>query len=247
MEKVSKATDGMSGKKIKIGRKYISKRYLGEKAANLFCHVILIGIVFLIIYPFIDKLSTVFLSEADLLDKTVKYIPKEFSLNTLLNTLGVMDYWATLLRTVGFCGAVALIQTFMSTFVAYGFARYKFPLNKLLFGFVLTTLLIPPQVYTTPIYMLFAHKLSLLDTIWPIILLSLICLGFKNALYIFLMRQYFRGLPAEIEEAGMIDGSGHFGIFFRLMFPNAIPMMVTIFLFSFSWQFPAFYFPLQNF
>ena len=110
-------------------------------------------------------------------------------------------------------------------------------------------LLIPPQVIMTSLYMKFTFfnflgipKLLLGNTIditegmWPFVLLSVTAIAFKNSLYIYMLRQFFRGLPTEIEEAGMIDGSGHFGVFFRLMLPNAVPMMVTIILFSFSWQ-----------
>ncbi len=232
----------------KLQRKF-NKAYIGEKLSNGLCHIILIGIVFLILFPFIEKLCTMFLAYEDLADTTVRYVPKTWSLNTLVRTMGIMKYWQTLGTTTILCALTSGLQTLSCTLVAYGFARFKFPGRGILFAAVLMILLIPPQVIMTSLYMKFTFfnflgipKLILGQTIditegmWPFVLLSSTAIAFKNSLYIYMLRQFFRGLPTEIEEAGMIDGSGHFGVFFRLMLPNAVPMMVTIVLFSFSWQ-----------
>jgi multiple sugar transport system permease protein len=77
--------------------------------------------------------------------------------------------------------------------------------------------------------------IDLLNSYWPFILLSLCGLAFKNGLYIFLLRQFFMGVPDELEESAYIDGSGVFRTFFTIILPLSIPMMVTVFLFSFSW------------
>lgn len=251
MEAVKTDETNVVVKKQKRHR-YLNKRNFGEKGSNLLCHVVLIGIVFLILYPFIEKIMTALLSYEDLADKTVKFIPKHFDgFNTVVRTISHMNYWKTLLNTLWVCLLIAVIQTLICTMIAYGFARFKFPGRGIIFGAVLGVLLIPPQVIMTPLFMSFQYfdivkiltfgifsgpSINLLDSIWPFVLLSVFGIGFKNSLYIYMMRQFFRGLPTEIEEAGMIDGCNHFGIFFRLMLPNAVPMMVTIFLFSFSWQ-----------
>ncbi len=234
--------------KRKAGRVF-NKSRMGQLLSNGLCHIILIGIVFLILFPFIEKICTMLLSYEDLADTTVKYVAKTFSLETLVTTLGIMDYWKSLGSTVILCLICSFLQIFSCTLVAYGFARYKFPLRGLLFACVIVVLLIPPQVVMTPLYMQFTFfdplglfslfglgSIDITDGVWPFVLLSATGIAFKNSLYIYMMRQFFRGLPTAIEEAGMIDGSGHFGVFFRLMLPNAVPMMVTIGLFSFSWQ-----------
>lgn len=226
-----------------------NKARMVQLLSNGLCHIILIGIVFLILFPFIEKLATMFLSYEDLADTTVKYVPKTWSLGTLVETMGIMHYWDSLLSTFILCVVCAGFQTLSCTLVAYGFARFKFPGRGLLFAGVLMVLLIPPQVIMTSLYMRFTFfnplgilqlfsisSIDITDGVWPFVLLSITSIAFKNSLYIYLLRQFFRGLPTEIEEAGMIDGSGHFGVFFRLMLPNAVPMMVTIILFAFSWQ-----------
>ena len=80
------------------------------------------------------------------------------------------------------------------------------------------------------------NQLDLLDTFWPLIILSVFGLAFKNGLYIYLMRQFFKGVPDELEESAYVDGAGTLRTFFQIIIPLSIPMMITIFLFSFSWQ-----------
>ena len=90
--------------------------------------------------------------------------------------------------------------------------------------------------YSGPIEAIFGDVLHLDQTYWPLIILSATGLAFKNGLYIYLMRQFFRGVPDELEESAYIDGSGVFRTFIKIVLPLSVPMMITIFLFSFSWQ-----------
>ena len=78
--------------------------------------------------------------------------------------------------------------------------------------------------------------LHLENTYWPLAILSLCGLAFKNGLYIYMMRQFFKGVPDELEESAYVDGSGVFRTFFQIILPLSIPMMITIFLFAYSWQ-----------
>jgi multiple sugar transport system permease protein len=77
--------------------------------------------------------------------------------------------------------------------------------------------------------------LNLLDTPWPYFLLGLFCMGIRNGLYIFIFRQFFMGLPKELEEAGLVDGCGSFKAFIKIMVPSARTSYVTAFLFSIVW------------
>ena len=78
--------------------------------------------------------------------------------------------------------------------------------------------------------------INLLNTNTPLYLMSLGAIAFKNGLYIFMLRQFFKGVPDELEESAYIDGSGVFRTFFTIILPLSVPMMVTVFLFAFSWQ-----------
>jgi multiple sugar transport system permease protein len=83
---------------------------------------------------------------------------------------------------------------------------------------------------------LLGHNYPITNTFTPYIIMSLGGLAFKNGLYIYLMRQFFKGVPDELEESAYVDGSGVFRTFFQIILPLAVPMMITVFLFSFSWQ-----------
>ncbi|MBP3389315.1 MAG: carbohydrate ABC transporter permease, partial [Clostridia bacterium] len=101
----------------------------------------------------------------------------------------------------------------------------------------------PPQTIMIPLYETFRYMVipgvfsnGMINTIAPMIILSLTGLGLRNGLYIFMFRQSFRNMPKELEEAAYIDGCGAFGTFFKIMLPSARPIIVTVALFSFSWQ-----------
>jgi multiple sugar transport system permease protein len=142
--------------------------------------------------------------------------------------------------------------------IGYGFAKFKFKGNKILFAFVILTMIVPHRTVQFSMFMQFSYfdvgnlvkiftgkgliemitgsSVKLINTFWPLILLSVTGLGFKNGLFIFMMRQYFRGVPDELEESAYLDGYGVIKTFIKIILPLSIPMMITVFLFAFSWQ-----------
>ena len=151
-----------------------------------------------------------------------------------------MDYWSALLNTALLSLGVAILQLFVSTFVGYGFARFKFWGKNVLFLLVILMLIVPSQTIILPLYVnlnnFLGTGLSFIDTPFALLFLAITGLGLKNGLYIYMMRQFFRGMPKELEMSAYIDGAGHFRTFFSVMLPNASNMMITIFLFAFTWQ-----------
>ncbi len=200
---------------------------------------ILLGLCFMIIYPYIVKILNTFKSYPDYLDPTVRYIPKYFTLDNLTTILEQMNYKKTLITTVLYSSLIALIEVIVSALAGYGLARIKFKGNKLLFVLVIFELLVPPQTVFMPMYIKFRFfygGLNLINTYWPGIILALTGLGIKNGLFIFMFRQFFKNMPKELEEAAYVDGCSVFKTFFRVMLPNAVTLMVTVFLFAFAWQ-----------
>ena len=211
--------------------------------------VIIIGICFTILQPLFVKLSVSFMSERDLFDSAVMYIPKHFTLNNYRLALKGMDYWNSLLRTFALSGGVAFLQLCSCMLVAYGFARFRFPFKKLLFACVILMLIVPPQIIMLPLFMHFRFfdlfgifkavkgaPVNLLDSYWPFLIQAVTCTGFKNGLFIYMLRQFFKGMPRELEEAAFVDGCTKLKTFVKIIVPSAVPMMVTIFLFGFVWQ-----------
>ena len=111
-----------------------------------------------------------------------------------------------------------------SSLCAYGFARIRFPGRNLWFGLVLASIMLPPQVTLIPLYILF-QQLGWLDTFLPLIVPAWFGGG---ALSIFLMRQFFLQIPHELDEAAIIDGAGHFTIWWRIYIPLSRPVLVTV-------------------
>ncbi|UVI28302.1 carbohydrate ABC transporter permease [Paenibacillus spongiae] len=208
------------------------------------------GFCFIILFPLFLRLSVAFRSKADIYDPTVLWIPKHFTLDNLKIAIETTEYFSTLLNTVLISSGTTLIQLASCALAAYAFARLKFKGSGLLFALVIFTIVVPPQTIMIPLYLtyryfdffglvdLFSGKesVNLIDTFWPFLISSATAMGLKNGLYIYIFRQFFRGIPKEIEEAALVDGAGVFKTFYRIMIPNAIPAVVTVLLFSFVWQ-----------
>lgn len=235
-------------------KKHIEQKTLRRKGYTyiwkLMRFVLLVGLSFMILYPVFVKFSASLKSTADMMDSTVVFIPKNPTLQNYKIVLNSVNYALTLLMTVLFCLVQSLLQLASCSLVAYGIARFKFKGHKLLFGMAVLTLIIPPQIILLPLYIRFHFfgitnifqfsgifsGVDLINTYWPFLLLSGTALGFKNGLYIYLLRQHFKNMPMALEEAAYIDGCGPFRAFLRIMLPGSVPMLVTVFLFSFVWQ-----------
>lgn len=216
-----------------------SKKLAGRSAWALVRAVIILGLCYVILYPFFVKTVTAFMPYQDLLDPTVRFVPKHFTLDNLRTVFSRLDYGRTLLNTSLLSVGTALLTTMISSFVAYGFARYAFKGNGLLFAGVILTLIVPPQTIIIPLFLrfrFFAGFLNLLDTPLPIMILSLTGLSLKNGLFIFMLRQFYKNLPHELEEAAWLDGCGAMDTYFRVMLPSARTLLITVFLLSLSWN-----------
>lgn len=235
-------------------RNRLSEGYLLKKTiANgtlKFCRaVMLFGLAFLILQPILSKISVSFMEERDLYDATVINIPRNWTLANYELSSKLMNYPKSLISTLLISLLIALVQLASTTLVAYGFAMYNFPGKKILFAAVILSIVIPPQTILTALYLNFRYfdvfgiielirgkSLNLLNSIWPYVMMSAGCMGLKNGLYIFMLRQYFRGIPKEMEEAAYVDGCGKLKTFLLIMLPDAKPMLTSIFLFAYVWQ-----------
>lgn len=205
-------------------------------------------LAFVVIYPILTQLSASFMSVSDVFNSSVQYIPKDFTLNNYIILWDKLELSKALPLTLQYTLLIALLQTASATLVGYGLARFKFKLNKPLFVMALVSLALPPTLFLIPLYKMFANfdvlniftlvtgnSLNLLNSQWCMIILAITAAGYRCGLYIILMRQYFRGVPKELEEAAYIDGAGTLRTFWSVMLPNAKTMMITIGLFSFVW------------
>ena len=224
---------------------------------NIFRFIMMLGVSYVILYPFFARIAGSFMTKEDIVDATVSLIPKHFTLDTYRYIIVENHYIQALVNTAVLSLLCALIQTLIACLIGYGLAKFKFKGNSLIMLIVVVSMIIPHRTlrlalqghfirfdiltvqaagYKGPIELIFGDTLELVDTMWPLILMSLFGLAFKNGLYIYLMRQFFKGVPDELEESAYVDGSGVFRTFFQIIIPLSVPMMITVFLFSFSWQ-----------
>ncbi|MBR3837065.1 MAG: carbohydrate ABC transporter permease [Clostridia bacterium] len=233
----------------RVKTKYLSLNFLLNVVWAIFRYVLLVGIAYVILYPFIAKVAGSFMSKDDFLDVTVKLIPKYPTLDTYKAIITENRYFEALWNTTIVSLLCAVVQMVVTMVIGYGFAKFKFKGNMLLFYCVIFTMVVPHQALRLALFQKFRYfdifgiikliggeQLNLINTYWPLALLSFGGLAFKNGLYIFLMRQFFRGVPDELEEAAYVDGSGVFKTFIRIIVPLSVPMMITVFIFAFSWQ-----------
>lgn len=244
----------------KFKLKYFSVNFLVTVIWAIFRFVLLLGISYVILQPFFAKIASSFMSREDFVDVTVKLIPRYPTLDTYRAIIEDNHYFEAFFNTLTISLSSAIIQTFICSLIGYGFAKFKFKGSKLLFLLVVVTMLIPHKTLQLSMFMKFKHfdifgifnllgggvferfrlikftSLDFCNSYWPLFLLSVFGLAFRNGLYIFMMRQFYRGVPDELEESAYIDGSGVMRTFFGIIIPLSIPMMMTIFLFSFSWQ-----------
>ena len=244
----------------RLKSKYISGYFLGKVAWYIFRLVLLIGVSYVILFPFYSKIASSFMSPEDFIDVTVRLIPRYPTLSTYAAIITENGYLKALLNTFILAGSCALLQTFVCSLVGYGFAKFKFKFNKFLFMLVVFTMIVPHSTLQLSMFMQFRYfdvlgimnllgggvvdwinlledtSLNLVNTYWPLWILSATALAFKNGLYIFMLRQFFSGIPDELEESAAVDGAGVLRTFVQIVLPNAVPMMITVFMFAFSWQ-----------
>lgn len=215
-------------------------RKSGIWAWRILRFILLCGLGYTLLSPFFIMISGAFRAEEDLWNPSVVWLTRHFTLEHLKSVMQVMNYWSVLKNTALIAIGSSLLQMFACAFAGYGFARFNFKCKGLFFGIVILTIMVPSQVLMMPLYNIY-RTFNLLDNAASFWITSAFGMGLRSGLFIFIYRQAFRALPMDLEEAASIDGCGHMGIFFKIMLPNAVNSMITVFLFSFIWHSTDYY------
>lgn len=226
---------------------------IGRRVWVLLRFLILLGLGFVILYPLLFMLSTAFKPAAEATDPSIIWIPKSVTADNFSLALKGMDYWNSLVNTLSVSGVSSLLQVACCAMVGYGFARYKFRESGILFACVLFTIIVPPQILAVPTFRMYRFftlpivgpwlesvtgwnlTANLINNPLALYIPAALGVGIRSGVYIFVFRQFFRGIPRELEEAATVDGCGAFRTFVRIMAPNAGGAFLTVFLFSFVW------------
>ena len=210
-----------------------------KKTKNIVSGVLIYGLlallVYVILFPFIAKISASFMSLNDMFDRTVVLIPREPTLDNYRRVIAYTGYLRALGGSFLISGISALAQTFICAMTGYALAKLKGKLSGIVMFLVILTILIPPQVILVPLFLKFrffdifglfslftGRTINMIDSVAPMTILSLTGFGLKNGLYIFVMRQFFKGVPEELEEAALIDGYGIFRSYLKIVMPISV-------------------------
>ncbi|MFI3171089.1 MAG: carbohydrate ABC transporter permease [Eubacteriales bacterium] len=215
-----------------------NKNILQKIVAYIFLSVL--GIV--MIYPLLWMLASSFKETSDIFN-SISIIPPTLDIQYYIEGWkGVGEYtFATFFKNTFILVIPATIFTVIScSIVAYGFARFEFPLKKILFTAMLATLMLPSSVLIIPRYLLF-RDLQWLNTYLPFIVPAMFA---GNSFFIFQLIQFFRGIPKELDEAASIDGCSTWRIYTDILMPLCKPALISVALFNFIWGWNAFFEPL---
>ena len=228
---------------------YLLKRRIKSVAISVVRALLMFGLCFMIIQPLITRFSMSLMEERDLYDSTIILLPRHVTTDNYRIVADLTDFPKTMINTLWISIVVSICQVVAATLVSYGFARFDFPLKKFWFACVVVLIIIPPQTIQTALYITFANfdifgifaattgkALNLRSSIIPYLMMSLTCMGLKNGLFIYMLRQYFKSVPESLEEAAYVDGCSTLHTFVKIMLPDAVPTIASCFLFSFVWQ-----------
>lgn len=203
--------------------------------------ILLLGMCFILLYPLLYMLSMTFRVTDDLYDPSVIWIPKTLTFDNLKTVFKVMEYPKSLKNSLIMDIGSSVLQLFSCAAVGYGFSRFEFKGKAFLFGLVIFSIIIPPQILSNPLYIMY-KEYHLLNTVFSFYLPAVFASGIRSGLYIFIFRQFFRGMPSELEDSAYVDGCGPYKTFFRIMMPNATAALITVFLFSIVWYWNDFFY-----
>jgi multiple sugar transport system permease protein len=212
-----------------------------ERRRALIKHALLILASFGMLYPLLWMVSSSFKPESEIFGN-LSLIPSHIVLNNYVDGWrGLRVSFTTFYQNSFLIAILAVIADLMAcSITAFAFARLEFRGKNFWFALMLGTLMLPYHVTLVPQYVLF-QNIGWVDSFLPLVVPKFLAV---DAFFIFLMVQFFRGIPREIDEAARMDGCGPWRIYWRIMLPLSLPVMATASIFSFIWTYDNFLGPL---
>ena len=221
--------------------------------------IFLISVGYIAVYPLFVMISNSLMTMDDVLDQSVVYIPKTLTLDNFRTALEKLNFFVALKSTILIPVVSGLIEVVTCAITAYGFARFNFREKNLLFGLVIATIAVPSTLLMIPQYTGFYNfdplkilaivnkitgkhlQINLLNTGFTMWLPSLFSVGLRSGVFIFIYRQFFKGLPKEFEEAAYVDGANPLTAFVKVIVPSSTVPIITVTVFSLVWHWNEYY------
>lgn len=211
------------------------KKKRGKNSVSWITYVIVLAVGLLMLYPIIWMFFATFKTNEEIFG-SVKLLPSSYSLQSYIDGWKVNSQitYTTFFKNSFVMTIITTVLTVLSSsVVAYGFARYQFPFKKILFAILIATLMLPGAVVMIPRYAMF-NKMGLVDTYWPFYLPGLLAV---NSFFVFMLIQFIRGLPRELDESAYLDGCSDLGVFVKILMPLMKPAIFSAGLFQFMWTY----------
>lgn len=213
-----------------------------SRVRSVVFHTVSLAVVAVILYPAIWMVVSTLKPSAEIIG-SVSLIPSNPSLDnfvTAFEGIAGVSFWTFFLNSLLLAVGSVVGITLSCSVSAYAFARIEFPGRNVFFALMIGTLLLPFHVVIIPQYIVF-NQLGLVGTYVPLLIGKFLA---SEAFFVFLMVQFMRNLPRELDEAARIDGAGHVRIFGSIMLPLMKPALVTSSIFAFIWSWNDFFGPL---
>ncbi|WP_308638386.1 carbohydrate ABC transporter permease [Paenibacillus silvisoli] len=214
-------------------------RSQSERLSTWFSYALLVLGSIVILVPFAWMISTSLKMKADVYIFPPQWIPNPIQWHNYVEAFTTFPFDLYTYNSLIIVVFVLIGTLFSCSFSAYGFSRLQAPGRNFIFMVLLATMMLPSAVTMVPIY-LFFNKLGWVDTFMPLIVPA----WFGSAFFIFMMRQFFMGIPYELEDSARIDGCSTYGIWARIMVPLSKPVLVTVAVFTFMGTWNDFMGPL---
>lgn len=216
-------------------------RHLKKVRDTAIFHVVILTLGFFMLYPLLWMALGSFKPTEEIFGN-LSLIPRNFTPENYIRGWrynGITAFGTFYVNSFVISGFATLGAVLMSSLVAYGFSRIRFRGSKFWYGCMFLTLMLPYQVVMVPQFIIF-FRLGWINTFLPLILPQ----WGGQAFFIFMMVQFFRGIPMELDQSAMIDGCNKFVIYTRILFPLIKPALITSTIFSFYWRWEDFLGPL---
>lgn len=242
-----------------------ARKFAVDVFVTVFRLMFLISIGYIILFPILSATTSAIKTEAARFDVTLYWLPRDVTFEHFKSAFKVLELPDTFIKTISLNLVAAFIEVISCAVTAYGFARFKFKLSKLLQGLLLLSIIIPMQFYVVSIVVNYKHldfvgvlglfraltgidlRPNILNTNLTFYLPSIFGVGLRSGILIYIYIQFFAGLPKELEEAAWIDGAGPLKTFIRIAVPSSTVVILVVTVFSMIWHYNDYYLSIMFF
>lgn len=217
----------MTAKTVPAAKRHHRPMTAGEIVLTVLKYAVLLALTVVALVPFVWMISSSLKTSIDVFSIPMRWIPQEFHFENYLQIWERVPLATYFKNTAVLAVIVTFMQILTSSFAAYAFAKMNFKGRDVLFMCYIGTIAVPWQVYMVPQFIMM-RSIGLYDTIWALVVLQSF-----TAFGVFLMRQFYMGIPNDLSEAARIDGLSEYGIWARIILPLAKPAIATLCIFTF--------------